>query len=121
VNALERLGMAELSDQLTRSIRTGDSSEAATVRNTLDRLAGRTKWKPQDGDRPPADWEPPAVNFIDRMHAAEEIAARWKAGEIDRDTAEVELILAWDGTVADEAAVRSYLDGVHGQPHGGQR
>lgn len=50
------------------------------------------------------------MGFLDRMAAAEEIAARYRAGEVDRGTAEVELFLAWEGTTATESVIRSYLN-----------
>jgi hypothetical protein len=57
------------------------------------------------------------VSFVDRMAAAEAIAARYRAGEIDRETAEVEIFLAWEGTLAaTDNAVRSYLNDWHPAP-----
>jgi hypothetical protein len=48
--------------------------------------------------------------FLARMTAGEAIAARYKAGEIDRETALIELTIEFDGTVITELGIESFLD-----------
>lgn len=48
--------------------------------------------------------------FLERMAAGEAIAARCRAGEIDRETALIELTIAFDGTVITEQGIKSFLD-----------
>lgn len=50
------------------------------------------------------------MSFIDRMTAGEEIAARYRGGDIDRETALIELALAFDGTLITEQGINSFLD-----------
>lgn len=62
------------------------------------------------------------MSFVDRMAQAEAIAVRYHSGQIDRDTAEVELFLAWEGTLAaNDNAVWAYLDGWTGPSTEGPR
>jgi hypothetical protein len=59
------------------------------------------------------------MNFLQRMEAGQRIAARLGAGQIDRATAEVELFLAWDGTVAaTDGTVQRFLDNHQTAPEG---